>query len=183
MPETTVPETVTPVPLTRSSRAEIFPTLTPEQVARIAAHGRVRPMQRGEVLFEAGAPVVPFFVVTAGRVEIVRPAGADDTLITVHGPGQFTGEVSMLSGRRALVRGRAAEAGEVIELDREHLLGLVQIDNELGEIFMRAFILRRLELIAHGIGDVVLVGSRHSAGTLRIKEFLTRNGHRTAIST
>jgi thioredoxin reductase (NADPH) len=65
----------------------------------------------------------------------------------------------------------------VIELDRQHLLALVQTDAELGEIVMRAFILRRVELVAVGLGDVVLVGSTHSAGTLRIKEFLMRNGH------
>ena len=61
----------------------------------------------------------------------------------------------MLSGRRVLVRSRASEAGEVIELDREHLLALVQTDSEIGEIIMRAFILRRVELIAQGLGDVV----------------------------
>src|SRR5438477_7234146 len=83
----------------------------------------------------------------------------------------------MLSGRRALVCGRMSKAGEVIELNRHALQQLVQTDVELSEIIMRAFILRRLELIAHGIGDAVLVGSAHSPGTLRIKEFLTRNGH------
>ena len=83
----------------------------------------------------------------------------------------------MLSGRPALLRVRASEAGEVIEVDREHLLALVQTDSELSEIIMRAFILRRVELIAHGLGDVVLVGSNHCSGTLRVKEFLTRNGH------
>jgi thioredoxin reductase (NADPH) len=72
---------------------------------------------------------------------------------------------------------RAAQAGEVIEVDREQLLSLVQTDSELGDIFMRAFILRRVELIARGFGDVVLVGSVHCSGTLRVKEFLTRNGH------
>src|SRR3989475_6876662 len=72
---------------------------------------------------------------------------------------------------------RAGEAGEVIELDREQLLMLVQIDSELSEILMRAFILRRVEMIAHEFGDVVLVGSTHAPGTLRVKEFLTRNGH------
>lgn len=65
----------------------------------------------------------------------------------------------------------------MIELDREHLLALVQTDSELSEIIMRAFILRRVELIAHGFGDVVIIGSSHCAGTLRVKEFLTRNGH------
>src|SRR2546422_2576662 len=167
----------TPVPLTRAPRDQIFPTLTPDQIARIAAHGHVRPVRAGEVLIEAGDAVLPFFVVTTGEIEIVRPSGATETLVAVHGPGQFTGEVSMLSGRRGLARARVSEPGEVIELDRERLLSLVQTDSELGEIIMRAFIFRRLELIAHGFGDVVLIGSRHCSGTLRVKEFLTRNGH------
>ena len=72
---------------------------------------------------------------------------------------------------------RATKPGKVIELDRQHMLALVQSDTELGEILMRAFILRRVELVAAGVGDVVLIGSTHSAGTLRIKEFLMRNGH------
>jgi thioredoxin reductase (NADPH) len=120
---------------------------------------------------------VPFFVVVSGEAEIVRPCGTAETLITVHGPGQFSGEANMVSGRRALFRMRATKSGEVIELDRHRMMTLVQTDAELGEIVMRAFILRRVELLAAGIGDVVLVGSSHSAGTLRIKEFLTRNGH------
>ncbi len=167
-------------PLTRSSREQIFPILQPEQIARLAAHGHTRATERGEVLLEAGITAARFFVVTAGRVEVVRPAGSgvpSETLVTVHGPGQFSGDVSLISGRHALLQVRVAEPGEVIELDRDRLLAVVQTDAELGEILMRAFILRRLELIAHGIGDVVLIGSRHSPGTLRIKEFLTRNGH------
>jgi thioredoxin reductase (NADPH) len=72
---------------------------------------------------------------------------------------------------------RSTKPGEVIELDRQHMLVLVQTDNELGEILMRAFILRRVELVAAGMGDVVLIGSMHSPGTLRIREFLMRNGH------
>ena len=167
-----------PVPLTLAARVDqVFPTLTPAQIARVAAHGQVRHVQPGEVLIEAGDQVVPFFVVTAGQVDIVQPYGTTETLVAVHRPGQFTGEVNMLSGRRTLVRARASASGEVIQLDRDHLLALVQTDGELSEIFLRAFLLRRVELIAHGIGDVVLVGSSHSPGTLRVKEFLTRNGH------
>jgi thioredoxin reductase (NADPH) len=170
-------ETQAGAALTQRSRVEdVFPTLTAEQVARVAGHGRLRQIRRGEVLVEAGDDVVPFFVVTAGQVEIVRP-GPVETLVTVHRPGQFSGEVNMLSGRRTLFRARVAVPGEVIELSREQLLALVQTDSELSDIFMRAFILRRVELIGSGIGDVVLVGSVHSADTLRIKEFLTRNGH------
>ena len=160
-----------------SHEALMFPTLTPAQVARIAAHGVKRTIARGEVLIEAGDPVVPFFVVTAGEIEIVRPSALGDTLVAIHTPGRFTGEANMISGRRSLTRARVSQPGEAIELTRDQVTGLVQTDIEIGEILMRAFIYRRVELVAHGIGDVVLVGSVHSAATLRIKEFLTRNGH------
>ncbi|HKP74073.1 MAG TPA: FAD-dependent oxidoreductase [Longimicrobiaceae bacterium] len=173
MTEQAVPAAAEP-----SSRLDhIFPTLTPAQIARVAAHGRVRPVRAGEVLIEAGAAASPFFLVTRGAVEIVRPGLRGDETVVTHGPGQFTGETSLLSGRRSLVHARAAEDGEVVELDHGALLSLVQTDAELGEILLRAFILRRVELIAQGKGDAVLLGSVHCAGTLRIKEFLTRNGH------
>jgi thioredoxin reductase (NADPH) len=171
-------DTYPPVPLTLASRVDqVFPTLTPAQIARIAAHGHVRPVQPGEVLVEAGEKNARFFIVNTGKVEIVQPSGTTENLVALFRPGLFTGEINMLSGRRGLLRARATEAGEVIELNREHLLALVQTDGELSEILMRAFILRRVELIAHGFGDVVVLGSSHSPGTLRIKDFLTRNGH------
>src|SRR2546426_684613 len=171
-------DTIPPVPLTLTSRVDqAFPMLTSAQIARIAVHGQVRHVQRGEVLLEAGEQTPRFFVVTAGHIAIVRPSGVTEELVVVLRPGQFTGEVTMLSGRRGLVRIRAGEAGAVVELERDYVLALVQTDGELSEILLRAFILRRVELIAHGFGDVVLVGSRHSPGTLRIQEFLTRNGH------
>ncbi len=161
----------------KSSAERIFPRLTPAQMARVAAHGRLRPTQRGEVLYEAGDPVPDFFVVTAGEIEILRTEAGREQRFTLFGPGQFTGEVNMLSGRRALVRARVSESGEVIEMNRERLLTLVQTDAEISEILMRAFILRRVELVAQGIGDAVVIGSNHCSGTLRVKEFLTRNAH------
>lgn len=167
-----------PSPLTLTARiAQMFPTLTEPQIDRIAVHGRRRAVIVGEMLFAAGDEIVPFFVLTAGQLEIVQASGAAETLVAVHEPGQFTGEIQMLSGRRSLVAARVSKAGTVIEFDRERLLALVQTDSELSEIIMRAFILRRVELIAHGFGDVVLIGSTHCAATLRVKEFLSRNGH------
>jgi thioredoxin reductase (NADPH) len=165
------------LPLTSSRIEKIFPKLTPTQISRITAHGHMRSVQSGEVLIEQGDTSVPFFVVISGEVEIVRPFGAHETLVTVHGSGEFTGEVNMLSGRRSLVRARVIKPGKVIELDHQQVLALVQTDAELSDILMRAFILRRVELISAGVGDIVLVGSAYSAGTLRIKEFLMRNGH------
>jgi thioredoxin reductase (NADPH) len=173
------PTTRTPrIPLSGKSSVErIFPTFTPAQLARVVAHGHRRPTQRGEILFEAGDPVSPFFVVIAGQLEIVRPSGTSEELVAVFDPGQFTGEVNLLSGRRSLVRARVTESGEVGELDRDRLLAIVQTDSEISEILMRAFILRRVELIAHGLGDAIVIGSSHCSGTLRVKEFLTRNVH------
>lgn len=165
------------LPLTSARIEKIFPKLTPAQISRVAAHGHIRKVERGEVLVEQGDNSVSFFVVITGELEIVRPYGSYETLVTVHDSGQFTGEVNTLSGRRSLVQMRATIPGKVIELDHKHMLTLVQTDAELGEILMRAFILRRVELIAAGVGDVVLIGSLHSASTLRIKEFLMRNGH------
>ena len=156
---------------------EMFPTLTEAQVARIAALGRRRSFERGEVLVEAGRRTERFFVVTRGQIEIVQTSGQTEGIVAVFRPGMFTGEMTLLSGRRGLAQIRATESGEVIEVDREHLLSLIQTDSELSDILMRAFILRRVELIAQGVGDVVLAGSSHCAGTLRVKEFLTRNGH------
>jgi thioredoxin reductase (NADPH) len=166
-----------PLAVTVSRPDRVFPTLTPEQVSRIAAHGRRRSTTPGDVLVEVGDKAVPVFVVVSGELQALRPADGGDTLIVSHHAGQFSGEANMITGRRALGRLRVSEAGEVIQLDREQLLALIQTDAELSEILMRAFVLRRLELIARHLGDVVVIGSGHSAGTLRVKEFLTRNGH------
>jgi thioredoxin reductase (NADPH) len=137
----------------------------------------MRAIETGAVLYEPGDALVPFFVVVSGELEIARLWAGTETVIAVLGPGKFTGEVNSLSGRPAILRVSVSQPGEVIELDRQRMLGLLQTDAELGEILMRAFILRRVELVAAGMGDVVLIGSTHSAGTLRIKEFLMRNGH------
>src|ERR1700680_2464474 len=154
-----------------------FPTLNPDQVARISGHGTKRRIAPGDVVYEPGIEDAPFLVVVAGQLQPVRPSETGDTLITALAPGQFTGEANMLAGHRPTVRVLATQATEVLQLTRAQVLALVQTDAELGEILMRAFILRRAELIARGFGDAVLVGSLHSSGAVRIKEFLTRNGH------
>jgi thioredoxin reductase (NADPH) len=163
--------------ITSERPGSTFPSLTPPQVDRVAAHGRRRATTAGEVLVEAGQDVVPFFVVVEGEIEIVQRHGDEETVVAVHGPGQFTGEVNMLASRRSLVTGRVTAPGEVLELTRDELLALVQTDSELSDIIVRAFILRRVELLARGLGDAVVLGSEHCAGTLRVREFLNRNGH------
>ena len=174
----TMPQVAPPPPPSSGPRAEhIYPTLTPAQLGRIAAHGRRGRVEAGEVLVQAGEQTARLFVVVAGRIDVVRPSAAGDEVVVEFGPGMFTGEVTMLSGRPGLAQIRAGAAGEVIEVGRDELLALIQSDGELSEILMRAFILRRVELIARGVSDVVVLGSTHCQGTLRIREFLTRNGH------
>lgn len=155
----------------------MFPRLTPAQIGRISDVGERRRVRAGELLFEFGEQNARFFLVLEGTVEILRPgADREEERVTVHGPGEFTGEINMLSARRTLVRARALGDGSIVVVDREHLRALVQRDFELSEILMRAFILRRVALIAQGGGGLVLIGSRHSARTLHIREFLSRNG-------
>jgi thioredoxin reductase (NADPH) len=155
----------------------VFPVLTAAQIDHIAAHGRLRAVEKGEVLVLAGERTTQCFVLVEGEIEVVRPSESSEDLVLIYRPGMFTGEVNMLSGRRGFVQVRVSESGKVIEVDRDNLLALIKSDSVLSDIFMRAFILRRVELIAHAFGDVVLIGSTHSPGTLRVREFLTRNGH------
>ena len=166
-----------PLAATLAEPDRAFPTLTRQQISRIATHGQRRQTARGQVLVEAGDIGAPWFVVVAGEVQALQPTETEEALIIGHQAGQFTGEGNMISGRRAIARLRVSEPGEVIQVDRAELLALIQTDAELSEILMRAFILRRLRLIARDVGDVVVVGSSHSATTLRVREFLTRNGH------
>jgi thioredoxin reductase (NADPH) len=158
-------------------RGEAFPALTSEQINRIRPLSKVRRVNAGEILFEPGDLDIPFFVLLSGSMEIVQPDIQGERPIVNHDAGEFTGEITMISGRRGLVRGRVTEAGEFLEMSSDELRTLVARDAELSEIFMRAFILRRVALINRSQGNVILMGSRHSAKTLRLREFLTRNGH------
>jgi thioredoxin reductase (NADPH) len=166
----------TNVPLV-GPREQVFPTLSEAQIERVKTRGRVRKLREGEVLIEQGDAAIPFYVILSGELEAVRPTELGKRVITLTGRGQFTGEINTLSGRRTMFRIEASEPTEVIELDRQQMMALVQGDAEIGEIVVRAFILRRAGLVSGHVGDVVLVGSAHSADTLRLKEFLMRNGH------
>ncbi len=166
-----------PLPSALDSKTQTFPVLTEAQISRIRPLGKVRPVVKGEVLFEPNDTNIPFFVVLSGNMEIVQPGLDGERPVVGHGRGEFTGEMVMISGGRCLVRGRVTEDGEFLEVSPEGLRSLVAKDAELSEIFMRAFILRRLALISHGFGNVILMGSRHSADTLRLREFLARNAH------
>lgn len=116
---------------------QAFPTLTSGQIARVAAHGKARKVERGEVLVKAGARNASLFVVVAGQLEVVRVSDNVESIVATHRPGQMSGEINTLSGRRAIFAIRAAEAGEVIEVNHDHLMAIVQTDADLSEILMR----------------------------------------------
>ena len=158
--------------VSEANQDEIFPTLTPEQVGRIAPFAREKTFADGASLWDQGHRNNPMFVVVEGEIAILS---GTDHLVTVHHPGAFSGDVDLFSGRPTVVRGQARGTTRVLELGHDQLRRLVQTDAELSEIFLRAFILRRIALMARGHGNAVLIGSRHSAGTLAIQEFLTRN--------
>jgi thioredoxin reductase (NADPH) len=158
-------------------KAQMFPILTAAQIGRLEAHGTHRPIVRGEILAEPGDRNRPLLVVLSGSIEVVQPALQGEVLVVVHTAGGFTGEMSTLQSVGSLVRSRVREDGEVLAISDDHLRTIVQTDAELSELFMRAFILRRVGLLQSQAGDVILLGSSHSAGTLRLQQFFTRNSY------
>jgi thioredoxin reductase (NADPH) len=165
------------MPETSEPTDAMFPTLGGAQIERLASFSTRRHAQPSEILFDRGDDQHGVFIVLEGSIELVGVSNDRESVLRVLGPGAFTGEVNQLSGRRSLVRCRTREASVVLELGRTSLRQVMQTDARLGEILLRAFVLRRVYLIANSVGDAVLIGSSHSADTLRLKAFLSRNGH------
>jgi thioredoxin reductase (NADPH) len=155
----------------------MFPALDDAQIARLGPFGEQRHARQGELLFDQGDTTRGVFIVLEGSIEIIAVSTGNEAVVRVLRRGVFTGEVSQLSGRRTLVRCRAREASTVLEISRANLRHVMQTDAALGEIFLSAFLRRRGSLIANSIGDAVLIGSEHSGDTLRLRAFLSRNGH------
>jgi len=165
------------MPETSEQLDAMFPALTDAQVGRLAAFGKQRRVEAHEIVFDQGDASRGVFVVLEGSIEAVNVSKDHEDSLRVLHRGEFTGEVNQLSGRRSLVRCRAREASNLLEIARSDLRRVMQNDAELGEILLRAFMLRRVYLVAHSVGDAVLIGSLHSADTLRLQSFLARNGH------
>lgn len=153
------------------------PILNAEQMDRIRAFAKPRQVTAGEVLYNPDDDTPPVFVVITGAIKIVSVGGGEDRAVTTYTPGQFSGELLMISGRRSIYRCQAVETGALLELSAKDLRALIGKDAELNDIFMNAFLARRLSLRDKGLGNVVVLGSRYSANTLALREFLTRDGH------
>jgi thioredoxin reductase (NADPH) len=156
---------------------QMWPVLTESEIERAGLYGRVRRVEIGEVLYRPGEVGRPCFILLSVSLEIVQPTIDGERLVTILRPGMFTGEAGTIAGQRTVVQARVIQAGEILEVRPEYLRTLVSNDAALSEILLRAFMLRRLMLIDRHLGNVVVIGSRHSADTLRLREFLSRNGH------
>jgi thioredoxin reductase (NADPH) len=152
-----------------------FPRLTSAQISRLQTHGHPRPVRAGDVLFAEGDRGFCFYVVMSGAVEIVEGSRGTPHTVVVHQPQEFTGDVDMLSGRAALVTARVAADGEVVELSAAALRQAVDEWPEIGEIIVKAFLMRRSLLLRDGFEGVKIIGSRFSVDAHRLRDFATRN--------
>jgi thioredoxin reductase (NADPH) len=151
-----------------------YPRLSDAQIELLAEHGERRRVQAGEVLFREGDRAYDFFVVLEGMVAIVAGQGDEERVIAVHGSGRFLGELSLLTGQPAFFTAVVREPGEVLEVPVERLRRLVCAEPALGDLILRAYLLRRELLIGLGAG-LKIVGSRYSPDTRRLREFTARN--------
>jgi thioredoxin reductase (NADPH) len=156
---------------------QTFPSLTPQEIARMRRFGDIRHYNHGDMMFETGKPGRGMFVILSGHVAITQRDGLGHvTPIIDQGPGQFLAEIGQLSGRVALVDGHAEGDVETLLIPPDRLRALLVAEADLGERIMRALILRRVNLIQAGVGGPVLIGPSNSSGVVRLQGFLTRNG-------
>lgn len=155
-----------------------FPKLNDDMAHRIASYGSEENVPAGTLLFEQGQRGVDFFFVLDGTIQVFD-LGSDGQPRTVatHSTHQFSGELDHLNQRRILVSGLTVVPTRLIRIKRENFSRLIAAETDIGEIIMRAFILRRVGLIRAGSGGVVVVGPVHGAHTLRLQRFLIRNGY------
>jgi thioredoxin reductase (NADPH) len=151
-----------------------FPRLSEDQIATLARHGERRRMEPGEILFREGQRDYDFFVVLAGKVAIATGDGPERRVFAIHGPGRFLGELGLLTGQGAFFTAEAGEPGEVLVVPVQRLRELVAGDPELGDLILRAYLIRRELLIGFGVGFRI-IGSRYSPDTRRLREFAARN--------
>ena len=158
-----------------SDRDVAFPELSEKDLAALTARGKVREVHAGEVLWEEGDRNRFFYAVLEGAIEIIGHQRGVPQRVVVHHPGQFTGDIDVLSGRSVLVTGRVVEDGRVVELGTEDVRRAVAELPDLGKIILKAFLMRRELLIGEGFEGVRIIGSRFSPAAHRLRDFASRN--------
>ncbi len=157
---------------------QIYPTLDPAEIERMRRFGDVRAFAVDQSLWTAGQAAPGLMVILAGKVAVTeRDQFGNHQPIGVHGPGNFLGELALLSDRPALVDATVRERVEAIVIPSEKLRALMIAEAELGERIMRALILRRVAILQAGIGGPIILGRAENGDVLRLQGFLRRNGH------
>lgn len=157
---------------------QTFPSLTSAEIERMRRFGEVVHFNDGDMLFETGKPGPGMFVVLSGHVCVTQRDGFGRVSpVADQCTGQFLAEIGQLSGRTALVDGRAEGDVETLLIPPERLRALLVAEADLGERIMRALILRRVNLLQGGVGGPALIGSPMASDVVRLQGFLTRNGH------
>jgi thioredoxin reductase (NADPH) len=164
--------------ITDSRRDQIFLALTPVELERVRRFGQVRRYGAAEALFKVGEAGHGLYVVLSGHVGLARPDGnGGRRQFHTTGPGAVVGEMAQLAGRPVLVDGTAEDAVEALHIPPDRLRALLVAEAELGERIMRALILRRVGILEKGTGGPIIVGRPGNGDALRLKGFLSRNGH------
>ncbi|MGH1550814.1 FAD-dependent oxidoreductase [Leifsonia poae] len=152
-----------------------YPRLTPAQLQVLSEHGTTEPVAEGQVLARAGEPLGSFFAVIEGRVAVEAGGVDDDEMrIEVHGPGRFVGDIGLLEGEPSFATITALERGTVLAVPIPALERIVTTDPVLGDLILRAYLIRRSLAIGSGAG-LRIVGSRFSPDTRRLLDFAARN--------
>ncbi len=157
---------------------QTFPQLNEEMTGRVAGYGGEENIEAGTLLFERGQRGVDFFLVLSGSIEIFdTDARGVPNVFAVHRQRNFTGEMDLFNDRQILVSGMAGADTRVVRVKRAAFRRLVIGESDIGEIIMRAFILRRVGFIRHTMGGVTLAGPAHNGDMLRLQTFMTRNAY------
>jgi thioredoxin reductase (NADPH) len=158
-----------------TDQAVAFPTLGSKELTALRDRGHPRAVRAGEYLFKAGDRNFCFYVVVDGSLEILEESSDEPRVVAVHGPGAFTGDVDMLTGRAAVVSCRVTEDGNVLEMNTDELRRAVDELPDVGEVILKAFLTRRELLLREGFSAIRIIGSRFSPDAHRLRDFALRN--------
>ncbi len=151
-----------------------FPGSINDRSTALREWGEERATRAGDVLYREGDRTCDFHVILEGQVALVQAGDEEERVISVHGPGRFLGEFSLLAGQAVFESAVVQEAGAVLVVPADQLRRLLARDPELGDVVLRAYLVRRSMLLDLGAGFRI-IGSRYSADTRRLRDFAARN--------
>lgn len=126
----------------------LFPTLPSEAIEQLKAFGEVVDLNDGDALFSEGDTDYHFWVVLDGLVRVTKRVGKEDALLAIHRPGEFTGEISMLTGAGAIATGKADGPARVLRIEGATFKRLVAEHSPLAGTIVAAMAARTMDVDA-----------------------------------